>query len=155
MNNSQCGSAKVLFRVLEDDGSVNVETLWASDLGESRYRLANLPFYAYAVSLGDIVSAPFNVDEGFPTFARVISKSGNRTIRVILDMPPESAHRSAELLKHIEALGCSYEGAGKSYIALNVPPGVTLAKVTNLLGTFGVEWEHADPAYRELYPDQA
>ena len=78
-------TAKVLFRVEEEDGSENVETLWAFDLGEDRYRLDNSPFYAYSVSPGDTVNAPVDPDEGRPTFSRVLEKSGNRTVRVILD----------------------------------------------------------------------
>jgi hypothetical protein len=48
-------SARVLFRVEEEGGSAKVETLWAFDLGEDRYQLDNSPFYAYSVSVGDIV----------------------------------------------------------------------------------------------------
>lgn len=34
-------TAKVLFRVPDDDGGANVETLWAVPLGEDRYQLAS------------------------------------------------------------------------------------------------------------------
>ena len=75
--------SKVLFRVPEDDGSAEVETLWATSLGNDEYKLDNSSFYAYSLSWGDIVYAPFNVDEGFPTFLRVVKKSGHRTIRIV------------------------------------------------------------------------
>jgi hypothetical protein len=43
-------TAKVLFRVPNNDGSAEVETLWAFDLGNDQYKLGNSPFYAYSVS---------------------------------------------------------------------------------------------------------
>lgn len=43
-------NAKVLFRVANEDGSTEVETLWATGLGDDRYKLDNSPFYAYSVS---------------------------------------------------------------------------------------------------------
>ena len=52
--------SKVLFRVPADDGSAQVETLWATSLGNDQYRLENSPFYAYSVSWKDVVFAPFD-----------------------------------------------------------------------------------------------
>ena len=79
-------NAKVLFRVPNEDGGADVETLWAYDLGSDNYKLDNLPYYAYGVSCDDVVLAPFDEDEEFPTFQKVVSKSGNRTIRIIFDL---------------------------------------------------------------------
>jgi len=42
--------AKVLFRVPNDDGTAEVEALWATHLGGDNYKLDNSPFYAYGVS---------------------------------------------------------------------------------------------------------
>src|ERR1700733_6556213 len=103
-------AAKVLFRVREEDGTANVETLWAFDLGEDRYRLDNSPFFAYSVSVGEIVHAPIDPDEGGPAFSRVLEKSGNRTVRVILDPPVADGNSSDVTVKELLALGCSYEG---------------------------------------------
>ena len=87
MSNVNTPNAKVLFRVPESDGSANVETLWAYDLGGDHYKLDNSPFYAYGVSWGDTVFAPHDDAEGFPTFHSVVSKSGHRTLRVHFDPP--------------------------------------------------------------------
>src|SRR5438128_3554168 len=97
-------TAKVLFRVPNEDGSAQVETLWATDLGNDQYKLDNSPFYAYSVSWQDVVFAPFDQDEEFPTFQRVISKSGNRTVRVILDPPVEPGNSSDLLLQGLVSL---------------------------------------------------
>jgi hypothetical protein len=148
-------TAKVLFRVEEEDGSANVETLWAFDLGEDRYRLDNCPFYAYSVSVGDIVYAPVDPDEGRPTHRRVLEKSGNRTVRVILDPPVADGNCSDDLVQELLGLGCTYEGANPSYLCIVIPPGSDFAAICSRLTSCAVRWEHADPSYRELYPDEA
>src|SRR5262245_8524065 len=114
-------TAKVLFRVTEPDGSANVETLWAYDLGEDRYKLDNSPFYAYGVSCGDTVLAPYDEIERRPTFRSVISKSGYRTVRVIFDPPVESGNESDSVLQGLVQLGCEYEGANPRYIVVSIP----------------------------------
>ena len=104
MEESPDPDAKVLFRVPSDDETdeANVETLWAWNLGDDRYRLDNLPYFAYSVSTDDIVYAPFDENEGFPIFRKVLEKSGNRTIRIIFEesVEPESSSQVglAELL---------------------------------------------------------
>jgi len=152
MTDSAQPNAKVLFRVLNEDGSSEVETLWATPLGDDNYKLDNSPFYAYGVSWKDVVFAPFNSEEGHPTFQRVVSKSGNRTIRVIFETPVETGNESDQLLRGLLALGCDYEGANGRYIAVNVPPGVELEAVRNYLIENNATWEHADPTYSSLFP---
>ena len=71
MGEAKPGS-KVLFRVVDDEGDVNVETQWAYSVGKDQYRLANSPFFAYSVSWEDIVHAPFVDTEQFPVFERIV-----------------------------------------------------------------------------------
>ena len=146
-------TAKVLFRVPNSDGSAEVETLWAFDLGHDQYKLANSPFYAYSVSWEDVIHAPFDKDEGFPTFQRVISKSGNQTIRISFTPPVKSGNESDYLLQGLVALGCSYEGANNQYMSINIPPHVELEAVRIYLIEQNATWEHADPSYAELFPE--
>jgi Domain of unknown function (DUF4265) len=148
-------TAKVLFRVPEEDGSANVETLWAFDLGEDRYRLDNSPFYAYSVSVGDVVYAPIDPDEGRATSSRVLEKSGNRTVRVILDPPVADGNSSDVVVKELLDLGCSYEGANPTYLCIVIPPESDFAAVCSLLTSREVQWEHADPSHHELESDDA
>lgn len=145
---------KVLFRV-EGDGQVNVETLWAFDLGNDQYRLDNAPFYAYSVSLGDVVHAEPDTTGGVPTFQAVLRKCGNRTVRVFFDDPVEPGSVSEKLLSVLESFGCEYEGANKRYVAITIPPRVELAAVRDFLVENALTWEHADPSYSELYPNDA
>ncbi|WP_395685345.1 DUF4265 domain-containing protein [Caenimonas koreensis] len=152
--NDASPSAKVLFRVPDEDGSAEVETLWAFELGSDRYRLDNLPFYAYGVSVADVVLAPFVVEEGFPTFQRVLEKSGNRTIRVIFEPPLAVGNQSRDLLDQLVALGVEYEGANSTYVVLNIPPKVDFQGVVTVLLDAHVQWEHADPTYDEVHADE-
>ena len=148
-------TAAVVFRVVGAGGHVNVETLWAYHLGAGRYRLDNSPFYAYSVSSGNVVLAPIDPGDARPTFAAVLEKSGNRTVRILLDEPLEAGNASDAVLSGLVALGCSFEGASPRYVAINVPPGVELAAVRDYLVERALAWEHADPSYSELYPEEA
>lgn len=147
--------AKVLFRVPEEDGSAQVETLWATALGNDEYKLDNSPFYAYSVSWEDVVYAPVDPDEGRPTFVRVLRKSGNRTVRVIFDPPVAEGNASAGVLQGLVELGCTYEGANRGYISINVPPSTKLEDVRKYLIERDAQWEHADPTHAEIFPNEA
>lgn len=144
--------SKVLFKVINEDGSVDAETLWATNLGNDKYKLDNSPFYAYSVSWEDIIYAPYDDDEQFPTFERVVEKSGNRTIRIIFDPPVEDGNKSDRLLQGLVELGCSYEGANRSLMAINIPQSADLESIRSYLIDCDVEWEHADPTYDALFP---
>jgi hypothetical protein len=147
--------SKVLFRVPEDDGSSRVETLWATALGNDEYKLDNSPFYAYSVSWKDIVYAPVDPLEGHPTFVRIVKKSGHRTIRIKFDPPVQDGNESDNVLQGLVQLGCSYEGANRSYMSIDIPEHVQLATVRQYLIDQGAHWEHADPTYAQLFPDEA
>jgi hypothetical protein len=151
MADAEAPTAKVLFRVPNEDGSAEVETLWAHALGGDRYRLANCPFYAYGVSWEDIIHAPFDPQEGFPTFQSVLEKSGNRTIRIVFDDESVESGKSKSVLDGIVALGCDYERATKTYLSINIPPDVDLNAVVDLLIGESADWEHADPTYDEFH----
>jgi hypothetical protein len=155
MSQSVGPTAKVLFRVADDDGSASVETLWAFDLGDDRYRLDNSPFFAYSVSVGDVVLAPVDPDEGRPTFKRVVEKSGNRTVRVILDPPLATGNASDSVVQELLALGCSYEGANPGYLCIVIPRETDFEAVCKFLTQREIQWEHADPDYSTLHPDRA
>jgi hypothetical protein len=151
MNETAAPTAKILFRVPNENDADDVETLWATHIEGDNYRVENSPFYAYGVSWKDIVLAPYNENESFPTFKSVISKSGNKTIRLFFEVPVEEGNQSSLVLKNILELGCDYEGANKKYICVNIPPNIELQSVCNFLTQQKVTWEHADPTYESLY----
>lgn len=155
MSETAAANSKVLFRVANEDGSAEVETLWASLVGPDAYRLENSPFWAYGVSWEDVVLAPFSIEEGFPAFQSVVSKSGNRTVRIALDPPLESGNESHALMNGLVDLGCSWEGMNRRYVSVNVPRDVELDAVRDYLVEKNAQWEHADPTYASLHPDDA
>lgn len=133
------------MRVPEEDGSARVETLWATALGNDEYQLDNSPFYAYSVSWEDVVYAPFDAAEGFPTFVRVVRKSGHRTLRILFDPPVADGNPSGVVLQGLVSLGCSFEGANRAYVSIDVPPDVQLKRVRQYLVEHAAQWEPADP----------
>lgn len=58
-------------------------------------------------------------------------------------------------MKGLVALGCDYEGANARYISVNIPPSVELKIIRQYLIHCNATWEHADPSYAELFPDDA
>lgn len=151
--NNPMPNAKVLFEVPNGDGTSEIETLWATHLGDDEYELDNSPFYAYGVSWKDVVIAPYNEEQQRPTFQSVLRKSGNRTVRLIFETPVESGNESDNLLQGLISLGCDYEGATKKYICVNIPPNVSLEQVRAYLINNDATWEHADPTYETLLPE--
>ncbi len=133
----------------------NIETLWADPLGGDLYRLDNTPWYAYRVSWHDVVEARQDKSGGFPVFVKVVEKSGYRTIRLILKPPADKAPESQAVLDHLRSLGCTYEGANPGFLAIDVPPSVELDVVRQYLISTGQEWEHGDPKYEDLFPNES
>lgn len=106
------------------------ETLWAQKVADDRYRLRNTPFYAFGVSVEDVV---FARDEGgILSFDRVSLHSGHSTYRII-QLKGVSSERVEEYWKPIERIGCSYEEGSGGLRAVDVPPEVDVRKVYELL----------------------
>jgi len=141
---------KVVMVTGEGDSAI-AETPWVIPVGDGHFRLDNIPFYAYGISLGDILEATPDGDDPRPHVRRVVTKSGNRTLRVIAD---EGASRVPQsLLDDLISLGCSYTGATPRYICINIPPIVPLDAVVAVLDKSKLRWEHADPTYEQLHPE--
>ena len=142
---------KIVLRHEEGD-DVHVETPWAKQVGDNLYELDNLPWYAYGVSCGDVVEA-IPAEDGLPEFRRVVRKSGNRTVRVILEPPANQSADSKAILDRLVSMGCDYEGMDYSYVAVNIPPAAIFEDVCDFLTSTGQTWEHADPTYEHLHPE--
>jgi Domain of unknown function (DUF4265) len=126
------------------------ETVWAIETGPGRYRLDNGPFFAYGVSWKDVVEARLG-DDGVLEYVRVVSKSGNRTLRVIFNDYRAGDDRAKNVLRGLQQLGCSYEGMQPRLVSINVPPEANLSSVTMFLtGLPGLQWEYGDPTYEQI-----
>lgn len=139
--------SKVLFQIEED----KAESLWAISLGQNLYRLENSPWWAHGVSWKDIIEAVPDEADGLPVFRRVVEKSGNRTLRLLLDPPAAQFPNSRGILDKVVELGCSYEGSNRKFSAINIPATIELRRICDFLTESDNQWEHADPAYEELY----
>src|SRR6185369_49433 len=121
---------------------------------KDRYRLENLPFFAYGVSYLDIIEARPAAKGAFPTFVRVAKKSGHRTIRIILKPPSDRSKKTQAILDKLVEMGCTYEGADPSFIAVDIPKKVDFDGVCEFVEGTGQEWENGDPTFDELHPDE-
>jgi hypothetical protein len=141
-------NAKIVLKTVTDDDTI-VETPWAFRLGTDLYRLDNIPFFAYGISLADVVVATPEGDDPRPHFRRVVHKSGNRTVRVVADAGTDRVEQ--RVLEELDHLGCRYTRATPKYICVNIPPHVSLDRVVGYLTAAGLRWEYADPTYDELH----
>ncbi len=132
-----------------------VETPWAELLSENEYRLENSPFWAYGVSYNDVIAAHPREDGSLPVFTSVVRKGGHRTVRVVLDPPADEAPESQAVLDGLVEIGCTYEGMTPGYLAIDIPPGVSLDRVREYLISKDVQWEHVDPTYEELFSNES
>lgn len=110
------------------DGSV--ETLWAEPMGSGRYRLMNLPFVAFGLSLGDIVAAKWR--RGPPVFDRVIERSGHSTYRIALQ-DGVSAEQFDEAWRGLREIGCGIERFTARAFGIDVPPTTDIDATYRLL----------------------
>ena len=128
-----------------------VETPWARVVGDGLYELDNLPWYAYGISLGDRFEGEMVPGDPRPHVGRIVAKSGNRTLRIILKGKAALGNSAQAILDAIPAMGCSYEGMNHTYVAVNVPPEVDLERVGGWFTEQGVKWEYADPTPEDLH----
>ena len=86
---------------------------------------------------------------------RIVEKSGHRTVRIVFDPPVQEGNKSDAVLKGLCSLGCTYEGANRGYMSIDLPPSIQLEKVRKYLIEQNAQWEHADPSHSELFPNEA
>ena len=112
---------KVMFELEPSDWHDHAtESVWAIPLGDNKYQVQNVPFYAYDVSYDDTVIAEPN-EEGQLIVQHVDQRGGHSTYRVILN--PGTTDRDFERAwDKLEHLGSSYERATDRLIAVDVPP---------------------------------
>jgi hypothetical protein len=126
--------AKVLIRVKPADWhTVGSETLWATPVGPSAYRLENSPFYAKGFSYLDVVLAEYDAGEGFPVAQRVLQCSGRSTYALWVIAGVESNGEFAKYWQPIEELGCTFEGARSKLLSVDVPASTDVAEAFRLM----------------------
>lgn len=136
----RAGYVKVMFDLTGGDRSLNEtladppqdlsEWMWAEPAGPGLFRLANSPFYAYGVSLGDVVRVASR--DGLPTVDAIVERGGRSTYRLIRSeaLADEVWNEEWALL---DQLGCMHEGDGERLVAIDVPADADVVAVFRLL----------------------
>ena len=108
------------------------ETLWGERIGEARYRLRSVPFFARGLSVEDIVTT--RIEDDVDVITSVSIHGGHSTYRIFLanGTTPES-NSFHDSWKSLSDVGCTYERATDRLLAVDVPPGADLHRVYNLL----------------------
>ncbi|WP_068311833.1 DUF4265 domain-containing protein [Polycladidibacter hongkongensis] len=104
------------------------EQVWASAVGDGRYKLENTPFFAHGLALGDVVRA--RKSKGKLLFEAVMTPSGHATYRIIIEdeASPEEVN---QFWGRLDALGCTCEDieGDLPLFSIDVPPGIDLDTV--------------------------
>lgn len=108
------------------------ETVFATTLGNNRYRIENTPFLAKGVSLGDEVAA-VRSKRGL-VLSEVLKHSGHSTLRILVDGSASPAEFQQQWLK-LEKLGCTCEDADGDIplFSVDIPPRVKLQTALKIL----------------------
>jgi hypothetical protein len=116
----------------ETAGSFKDEAFWAEDLGGDQYRLLNSPFYAFGVSVDDVVTA--KPAEGRLIFQGVAKRGGHSTYRLYLQNGRKiQDSQFNEFWKPISALGATFENANDHFVAVDIPPKVDIHRIYQLM----------------------
>jgi hypothetical protein len=130
------------------------EQLPVTPLGEGRFRLEEMPAFAYRISAHDVVTATQD-EQGSLRFAEVVEKSGNRTVRFLLSRFPIESEEAQAILAHVTELGCRYNNLKTNVVSIMVPPQMELDQVVNRLREARVWWEYSDPRWDDLFRGQS
>jgi len=118
---------KVLFDLGSDAWHGNAtKTVWAENVTPDRFRLRNVPFYAFGVSNEDVVLA--HKDGHVFVFDGVSIQAGHSTYRIILNATTQRNDFDRAWLP-LEELGCNYEEGPGTLKAVDVPASVDIAQV--------------------------
>ncbi|MEZ5582168.1 MAG: DUF4265 domain-containing protein [Candidatus Competibacteraceae bacterium] len=134
--------------LLDNEG--RKELVSASQTGEDLYQLDSTPSFAYQVSLNDIVRV-MRGEDGQLRFVEVVEKSGNRTVRVLLNKFSLDSELGKAILAFIAEQGCQYGNAHVNVLTITAPPEVDLQVIETRLVEYGVWWEYADPLWDQIH----
>jgi hypothetical protein len=137
---------KVVFKLEQDDEGyppAASESVWAKQIGDNRYRIENIPFFARNVSFGDVVET--TDDHGRLMVTRRVDQSNHSTIRVMLKRVDDVS----SLRQVLRETGCDSELSHlPRLIAVDIPPRVELEKVRGILNRGVSEglWDYEESA---------
>ena len=110
--------------------NAHAEWIWAQPLGNGKYVVDNIPFYAKGISCEDVVSA--EPEDGALTLQKVERHGGHSTYRVYA-----SAGRAEptviSLLEKLKGLHCDIEPATDKLVGVDVLPNADIYAVYEAL----------------------
>lgn len=130
---------KVGFKLERDQDNyppADWEWLWAIQVGNSTFKIDNIPFFAKLISYGDVVEVK-QTNAGL-IFNTLVQPSGHSTVRVIVHRRGRSdqqLHAGVEEVKlAMRAMGCNVEKSNiLGLIAVDIPPEVNYQSVAEFL----------------------
>lgn len=109
-----------------------IETMWAQPVGEDRYAIQNVPFFAYELSFDDVVRAPLVA--GQRVVQEIAERGGHSTYRVFLsDGVRADSEAFAVAWKPLNDLGVTFEQANARLLAVDIPVSADIYAVYRLL----------------------
>jgi hypothetical protein len=128
---------QVRFRLMPDAQartSVESEGLWASELSDGTFRLANVPWFVTGVAFDDILEAEPGAD-GRLWVTRVRQWSGRHVVRVSPNMQGDPDAVVEHVGTEFTNLGVEVEGMGppRWMLALDIPAEADLGAIKGLL----------------------
>ena len=120
---------------LPNHWAIGGESFWATHLGGDRYRLENVPFYAYGLNFLDIVRATPDSEETIPEIREVVRRSGRKTIRVMFEETVDR-ERQAKLLDSLSEFEANYERADACLVAIDIKPEGSMQAVFDKLEAY-------------------
>jgi hypothetical protein len=119
--------------------AVSGESMWAAHLGGDRYEIRNVPFYAYGLNFGDVVTATADDPSLKPEVRRVLKRSSHQTMRVCF-METVPLKRRISLLRYLARFAVVFEGGTETLFALDLKPDADVDRVRDRLD----EWCRRD-----------
>ena len=131
-------------------GGKSVESFWVKKIRGRQYEVCTIPFFAYNVSLGDIVRcAPDEDGEGL-FVERVLKKSGNRTVRIAFKAVEGGRHPEAlKFRQWLQRNKHDFDYNDIRLFSINVPSDEVYARIQARLKKINesaqMVWEDGDP----------
>lgn len=132
------------------DMANTLEQLWLKRVDEGSYVVCCIPFWAYGISLGDIVRL-----RGEEFVASVVKSSGRRTLRVLFPDSSEVSRLTEVVQGKIQQVDALSEWDGARYVVVDVADMVAASPLLDFLedvvkkGLVFWEWSDAKP-FRSL-----
>ncbi len=112
-----------------------IENVWVEPLDSREqanlFRVSNIPLFVYGVCLHDIVTGKRDKDQNL-VFAEVIERGGHSTFRIIIEDECRG-QPFVDFFQPLAEMGCTYAGLHEGFLAIDVPPHVSIREVIDHL----------------------